>query len=117
RDALKRISPTSPGVGWAQPARSMAEALRTSGIVKNVPVSNVPGAGGTIGLAQFVNSEKGKNDALLVSGFVMVAAVLTNNSPVSLADTTPIARLTGEYEVIVLPADWKFQNLDGLVAG
>jgi putative tricarboxylic transport membrane protein len=115
-DELKLIAPASPGGGWDQTARSMAEALRTSGIVKNVPVSNVPGAGGTIGLAQFVNSEKGKNDALLVSGLVMVGAVLTNNSPVSLADTTPIARLTGEYEVIVVPADSKFQNLNDLVA-
>ena len=115
-DELKIVAPASPGGGWDQTARSMAEALRTSGIVKNVPVSNVPGAGGTIGLAQFINAEKGKGNALLVSGLVMVGAVLTNNSPVSLADTTPIARLTGEYEVIVVPADSKFQNLNDLLA-
>ena len=30
--------------------------------------------------------------------------------------TTPIARLTGEYEVIVVPADSKFQSLNDLVA-
>jgi putative tricarboxylic transport membrane protein len=115
-DELKVTAPASPGGGWDQTARAMAEALRTSGILKNVPVSNVPGAGGTIGLAQFVDTQKGKGDALLVTGLVMVGAVLTNNSPVSLADTTPIARLTGEYEVIVVPADSKFQNLNDLVA-
>ena len=115
-DELKIIAPAAPGGGWDQIARSMAEALRSGGIVKKVPVSNVPGAGGTIGLAQFVDTQKGKGDTLLVSGLVMVGAVLTNNAPVSLADTTPIARLTGEYEVIVVAADSKLQSLNDLIA-
>jgi putative tricarboxylic transport membrane protein len=52
----------------------------------------------------------------MVSGLVMVGSILTNNSPVSLEQTTPIARLTGEYEVIVVPADSEIQSLDDLVA-
>ena len=115
-DALKITAPAAPGGGWDQTARSMAEAMQTAGIVKNVQVSNVPGAGGTIGLAQFSDTQKGKGDALMVTGLVMVGATLTNKSPVSLADTTPIARLTGEYEIIVVPADSKFQSLNDLVA-
>jgi len=111
----KIMAPAAPGGGWDQTARSMQQALQESGIVKRVQVANIPGAGGTIGLAQFVATEKGKGDALLVSGLVMVGAILTNKSPVSLADTTPIARLTGEYEVIVVPAESKLQTLDDLV--
>ncbi len=115
-DELKITAPAGAGGGWDQTARSMAEAMQSAGLVKNVPVSNVPGAGGTIGLAKFVDTQKGKGNALLVSGLVMVGAILTNNSPVSLADTTPIARLTGEYEIIVVPADSKFQSLNDLIA-
>ncbi len=45
----------------------------------------------------------------------MVGAILTNNSPVNLDAITPIARLTGEYEAIVVPASSDIQNLGDLV--
>jgi putative tricarboxylic transport membrane protein len=45
----------------------------------------------------------------------MVGAILTNNSPVTLKDVTPIARLTGEYEAIVVPAASDIQTLADLV--
>lgn len=109
------IAPASPGGGWDQTARTMQEALTAEGISKSVQVQNVPGAGGTIGLAQFVASSAGKADQLLVGGYVMVGAILTNNSPVSLADVTPIARLTGEYEAIVVPAASDILTIDQLV--
>jgi hypothetical protein len=41
-------------------------------------------------------------DQLIVGGYVMVGAILTNKSPVTLDQVTPIARLTGEYEAIVV---------------
>jgi len=114
-DELKIIAPAAPGGGWDQTARSLQEALQSAGIVKTVQVENVAGAGGTIGLAQFVSNEAGQGDALLVSGLVMVGAILTNKSPVTLAQVTPIARLTGEYEVIVVPAASPLQDLGDLV--
>ncbi|URK86757.1 hypothetical protein LP421_21435 [Rhizobium sp. RCAM05350] len=79
--------------------------MQAEGISGNVQVQNVPGAGGTIGLAQFASQSSGNANALIVGGYVMVGAILTNKSPVSLNDVTPIARLTGEYEAIVVPAD------------
>ena len=110
------MAPASPGGGWDQTARTMQEALQAEGISGNVQVTNVPGAGGTIGLAQFVNQFTGNPNALIVGGYVMVGAVLTNASPVSLANVTPIARLTGESDVIVVPANSELQSLDDLVA-
>src|SRR3546814_1763385 len=102
-DSLSIMAPASPGGGWDGTARAMQQALQKEGIVENVEVTNVPGAGGTIGLAQFAGSS-GQGDKLMVSGLVMVGAVLTNKSTVSLEPTTPIAPLPGEYEVIVVPA-------------
>jgi putative tricarboxylic transport membrane protein len=115
-DNLTIIAPAKPGGGWDQTARAMADVLQAGGQAKAVTVENVPGAGGTVGLAQFADKNKGDGNALLVNGLVMVGAVLTNKSPVSLVDTTPIARLTGEYEVIVVPAASPLKTLADLTA-
>lgn len=110
------IAPAAPGGGWDQTARSMQTALQQEGIAGNVQVQNVPGAGGSIGLAQFVNQSKGNPNALIVGGYVMVGALLTNKSAVTLNDVTPIARLTGEYEAIVVPASSEIKTMADLVA-
>ena len=110
------MAPASPGGGWDQTARTMQTVLQEEGISGNVQVFNVPGAGGTIGLAQFVNQSSGNPEELIVGGYVMVGAILTNASPVDLAMVTPIARLTGEQEAIVVPAASDIQTMADLVA-
>ena len=114
--SLVITAPAAPGGGWDQTARAMQRALAEIEPGLNVQVENVPGAAGTIGLARFIQSERGNPDALLVTGLVMVSGVITSHSPVSLADATPIARLTGEYEIIVVPAASPYQSLTDLVA-
>lgn len=109
------MAPANPGGGWDQTARSMQTVLQQEGISPAAQVQNVPGAGGTIGLAQFANQAKGDPEALIVGGYVMVGAILTNKSPVSLKDVTPIARLTGEYEAIVVPASSPIQSMGDLI--
>src|SRR5436190_930243 len=115
-DSLRIIAPAAPGGGWDQTARALEEVIQGNGSVQAVTVENVPGAGGTIGLAQLVSQEAGKPDVLMVNGLVMVGAILTNKSQVSLAQTTPIARLIGEYEVIVVPASSEIKTTADLVA-
>jgi putative tricarboxylic transport membrane protein len=101
---LKVIAPAAPGGGWDQTARSIQQSLTAEKLVKSAQVINIPGAGGTVGLAQFVNSAKGDGNQLMVNGFVMVGAILLNKSPVSLSQVTPVARLTEETQVMVVPA-------------
>jgi putative tricarboxylic transport membrane protein len=110
---LKIMAPASPGGGWDGTARSMQQALMASGIAKSVQVTNVTGAGGTIGLAQLINA-KGDGSQLMVNGFVMVGAILLNKSPVNLSQTTPIARLTAEALVVVVPTDSPIKNAKDL---
>ena len=109
------IAPANPGGGWDQTARTMQVVLQDEGISSSVQVQNVPGAGGTIGLAQFASQNEGNANALIVGGYVMVGAILTNNAPVGLDAVTPIARLTGEYEAIVVPAASPIQTIEELV--
>ena len=110
------IAPAGPGGGWDQTARTMQEVMQAEGISASVQVQNVPGAGGTVGLAQFASTAAGDPTQLIVGGYVMVGAILTNASPVSLADVTPIARLTGEAVAIAVAANSPLQTIDDLVA-
>lgn len=115
-EKLTLVAPAAPGGGWDSTARQMQAALVKAGIVRNVQVTNVTGAGGTVGLAGLVNNGKGDGHQLMVMGLVMTGAVLTNNSPVTLAQVTPIARLTGEYEMIVVPTNSPHKTMQDLVA-
>jgi putative tricarboxylic transport membrane protein len=113
---LELIAPANPGGGWDQTARAMQAALQQAGLASGVQVQNIAGAGGTVGLAQFVTSRKRRGDAILVAGQTLQGAIITNKSPVSLDDITPLARLVGEYEVIFVPTASPIQSMGDLVA-
>jgi putative tricarboxylic transport membrane protein len=109
-DLLKIFVPAAPGGGWDQTARTIEQVLRATGAVKSVQITNVGGAGGTVGLPQFLNQWRGQGNALMVGGMVMVGAIIANKSPVKLTNATPIARLTGEFQALVVPAQSPFKN-------
>lgn len=113
---LTITAPAGAGGGWDAAARSLQEVMMKTGAAKSVQVMNVPGAGGTVGLAQFAQSAKGSPDQLLVGGITMVGAILTNKSPVNLSNVTPIARLTGDPLVVVVPKNSPHQTLADLTA-
>jgi putative tricarboxylic transport membrane protein len=112
---LRLIAPAAPGGGWDQTARVMQQALQAAGIVHTSSVENIPGAAGTIGLARFVTAERGAGDVAMMSGLIMLGAIVTHRSALTLHDVTPIARLLGEYEVIVVPAASPLRTLDDLI--
>lgn len=113
---LKITAPAGAGGGWDGAARSLQQVMTATGAAKSVQVVNVPGAGGTVGLAQFVNNAKGDGNQLMVMGITMVGAVLTNKSPVTLEQVTPIARLTADQLVVVVPANSPHKTIKDLAA-
>ncbi|HSE10222.1 MAG TPA: tripartite tricarboxylate transporter substrate-binding protein [Nocardioidaceae bacterium] len=113
-DELKIIVPADPGGGWDQTGRAMQKDLQDNDLVNSAQVVNVGGAGGTVGLTQLAN-ERDPN-TLMVMGLVMVGAIETNQSPTTLEDTTPIARLTTEPLVVVVPPDSPYETVGDLVA-
>ena len=112
---LKMMIPANPGGGWDQTGRNLAAAMQGAGLVQSVSFENKGGAAGTPGLAQFVNSSKGDPNAVMIAGMVMVGGIILNKSPVDLTMVTPVARLTSEYEVIVVPASSPHKTMDDLV--
>ena len=109
-DLLKMFVPAAPGGGWDQTARAIELVLRATQAVKGVQITNVGGAGGTVGLPQFLNQWKGQGNALMVAGMVMVGSIIANRSPLRLSQATPVARLTGEFLALVVPAPSPFKT-------
>jgi putative tricarboxylic transport membrane protein len=98
---LEIIAPANTGGGYDQQAPALQQDLN---LASGVQVMNVPGAAGTIGLSQFVTAKK-RNPSLIIGGLGMIGAILTNKAPVTLDQVTPLARLTGEYQPLVVAAN------------
>jgi putative tricarboxylic transport membrane protein len=115
-DSISMFVPAAPGGGWDGTARALEAAAKSAGLVGSFQFENVGGAGGMVGLPRFVNQKKGQGNAMMVGGSVMVGAAITNKSPVTMKDVVPLARLTEEAGVIVVPANGKIQNWNDFAA-
>ena len=113
---LKMMIPANPGGGWDGTGRALGKALIDSQAADTVTYDNKGGAAGVIGLAQFVNSAKGDGNSIIMTGAVMVGGIITGKPAVGMDKITPIARLTSEYNVFVVPADSPFKTMKDVVA-
>ncbi|MFO1188776.1 MAG: tripartite tricarboxylate transporter substrate-binding protein [Alphaproteobacteria bacterium] len=109
-DVLQIFVPANPGGGWDQTGRSIEQVMRQEKLINTAQVTNVGGAGGAVGLPQFLNQWRGRPNALMVAGMVMVGSLIANKSPVKMTQTVPIARLTGEFLVVAVPAASPFKT-------
>ena len=113
---IKMMIPANPGGGWDTTGRALGKALQDSGAASTVTYDNKGGAAGALGLAQFINGSKNDPNALMVMGAVMLGGIITGKPPVNLSQATPIARMTSEYNVFVLPANSPFKTMADVVA-
>jgi putative tricarboxylic transport membrane protein len=113
---IKMMIPANPGGGWDTTGRALGKALVDSGAASTVIYDNKGGAAGALGLAQFVNGSKGDANALMVMGAVMLGGQITSKPAVNLSQATPIARLTSEYNVFVLPPNSPFKSMAEVIA-
>jgi putative tricarboxylic transport membrane protein len=113
---IKMMIPANPGGGWDGTGRALGAAMIDAKSADTVQYENKGGAAGVIGLAQFVNASKGDPNALIMTGAVMLGGIITGKPQVSLDRATPIARLTSEYNVFVVPADSPLKSMKDVVA-
>jgi putative tricarboxylic transport membrane protein len=112
---LKILVGTAPGGGFDQTARAAAKAMEDARLARNVEVQNLPGAGNTIALQRLVN-EKGNGKVLQQMGLGLVGGVYTNKSKATLGQTTPVAKLTEEPEIVVVNKDSPYQSFEQLLS-
>lgn len=108
------VAPAAAGGGWDGVAREMQQAMKANGLVNNVQVVNMPGAGGTIALGNLSMLE-GEANNMMVGGTGLMAATVQFGSDRTFADITPLATVVEEYDVIVVPKDSPYETLDDLV--
>lgn len=112
---VKMMIPANPGGGWDTTGRALGKALTDAKAADTVTYDNKGGAAGALGLAQFVNGSKGDAHALMVMGSVMLGGIITGKPPVKLEQATPLARITTEYNVFVLPANSPLKTMKDVV--
>jgi putative tricarboxylic transport membrane protein len=110
---LRIMVPNAPGSGYDATARTVAKVLDDSRIVHSVEVFHLPGSGGTVGLQRMVY-EKGNGRLLMLMGQGMVGAQYTHRSAATLEETTPIARLIEEPEIVVVSKNSRYDTLTEL---
>ncbi len=114
-ERLTIVVPGSPGGGWDLTAQAVRKVLTEQGLVSDIRIQHSPGAGGLIGLAQFLEGRRGDPATILISGMFTVGATEPNRANVSLLDSTPIARLTETGATIVVPAESPIQDIEELI--
>jgi putative tricarboxylic transport membrane protein len=112
---LKMMIPANPAGGWDTTGRALGKAMIDAKVADTVQYENKGGAAGIIGLAQFANASKGDPNALMMMGAVMLGGIITGKPPVQLQQCTPIARLTSEYNVYVVPANSPLKSMKDVV--
>jgi putative tricarboxylic transport membrane protein len=116
-DPATVMAPGGPGGGYDAMARLPFQAMQEAGIFTDgVQFTNKGGAGGTIGLAEFVNNNKGNDNAVMSMGAILVGGILLNNSPVTLDDVTPLVRLINDTGAVAVPPDSPIKTVDDFVA-
>jgi putative tricarboxylic transport membrane protein len=114
--SLRLFVPANPGGGWDGLGRAIEHVVRQAGLAGGVQVENVGGAGGTVGLPRFLAQYRNRPDGLMVAGSVMVGAAIANKSPAGVLDVAPVARLTEEVSVFVVPPDSPLKTMQDLLA-
>lgn len=111
---LTLIAPAGAGGGWDGFARETQQAMRATRTANNAQVVNIPGAGGTIGLGKF-STMHGRADTILATGTAMVGGIALNDSPVGFDDTTLLARVAEDYDVLIAAADSPYDTLEDVM--
>jgi putative tricarboxylic transport membrane protein len=113
---LRIYIPGGAGGGWDQTGRALGAAMERAGLVQRIEYENKGGKGGTIGLDDFVARYSSDPAALLIGGMVMLGAIALSRPKTTLASVVPIARLTSDYMVIVVPSDSRIADVSTLAA-
>ena len=113
---LKMLIPANPGGGWDTTGRALGKAMLDAKQAATVTYDNKGGAAGALGLAPFLAGAKGDGHQMMVMGAVMLGGLITSRSPLNLMQATPLARLTTEYNVFVLPTNSPFKTMADVVA-
>src|SRR5699024_4502936 len=112
---LTLIAPAGAGGGWDGFARETRQARHGTGPAGTDQIIKIPGAVGTIGLGKF-STMHGQADTILATRTAMVGGIALNESPVGFDDTTLLARVAEDYDVLIAAADAPYDTVDDVIS-
>ncbi len=114
--AIDLIAPAGAGGGWDATARMTARALGEEKLVTvPIAVTNMPGGSGAVGIAHMVTRRKGDTHAIAVMGSALTGTLARRAVNYTFSDVTPIAAITGDYNVVAVRKDSTFNSLRTLI--
>lgn len=105
---LRFLVPGGAGSGWDSTARGVGLVLRSAGLVESSSVENISGAGGGVAIGTLIETAEHRSDTLMINSTPIIVRSLTKVFPFSFRDLTPIARIIGDYQVLVVRGDSEF---------
>jgi putative tricarboxylic transport membrane protein len=114
-ERLNVYIPANVGGGWDATGRALGAALQGAGQTTDVAYDNKGGQGGLLGLPDFVQRFGGNPNALIVSGLVMIGSIALNRPAVDLRQLTPVARLSTDLLVLIVPKNSPYKDCASLM--
>jgi putative tricarboxylic transport membrane protein len=114
-EPAKVLVPAGPGGGYDTTTRLALGTLDKLGLFKDGAVfTNKTGAGGTLGLGEFIRTSKGQDNALMGMGIILLGSIIVTPGAMQIAETTPVARLTFEHNGVAVPANSAIKTVKDL---
>lgn len=114
-DPLRLMVPNAPGGGYDTTARVLAGAINQGREDAAAEVFNLAGGGGLVGLSR-LETERGNPDLMMMMGLGVVGAALAATPRRTLSRTTPLARLIGESEILLVRSESPYGTFGELAA-
>jgi putative tricarboxylic transport membrane protein len=115
QDAAKMMVPAGPGGGYDTTGRLAMKTMESTGIFKGGAVfTNKPGAGGTLGMGEFIRNNVGDPNAVMAMGVILVGSQIVTKGALPFTDVTPLARLTFEFSGIAVPTNSNIKTVKDL---
>lgn len=114
-DKLNIYIPANVGGGWDATGRALGSALQSSAQTGEVVYDNKGGQGGLVGLPDFVTRFGDNPKALIVGGLVMIGSIALNRPAVDLRQLTPVARLSTDLLVLIVPKNSPYKDCASLM--
>jgi len=113
---LHFLVPGGAGSGWDTTARTAGRVLQGAGLVGSASFENVSGAGGGKAIGTMIETAARSGDTLMVNSTPIIVRSLTRLFPYSYRDLTPVARLIGDYQALIVRPDSAIRDFNDVVA-
>jgi len=113
---LHILVPGGAGSGWDTTARTVGRMLQGSGLVESASFENISGAGGGKAIGTMIETAARSGDTLMVNSTPIIVRSLTRLFPYSYRDLTPVARLIGDYQALIVRPESEIRDFNDVVA-